>query len=140
MVYLIFMNTPRQEKIKDMICNIEQCKDIDNFFDNLRILGKKLKTNEFINNQIKILNIFANKERLMIIYSLMEKDRCVCELEAILDKSQPSISHHLKRLEDVNLIRGWKKSKFTYYSLNKSQLKSYINDYISFFDYGKVIL
>ena len=140
MIYLIFMNTSRQEKIKDMICNIEQCKDINNFFENLRILGKKLKTNEFIDNQIKILNILANKERLMIIYSLKEKDRCVCELEAILDKSQPSISHHLKRLEEVNLIRGWKKSKFTYYSLNRNQLKSYINDYMSFFNFDKVLL
>ena len=44
---------------------------------------------------------------------------CVCELEAILDKSQSTISHHLSKLKTVGLIRGWKKGNYTYYGLNK---------------------
>ena len=55
------------------------------------------------------------------------RDRCVCELEAVLDESQPSISHHLKILENVGLIRGWKKGKFTHYDLIEEQIKSYLN-------------
>lgn len=70
--------------------------------------------------------MLGNKERLIIVTVLKDKDRCVCELEAILDKSQPSISHHLRELEKLNLIRGWKKGKFTYYSLLKDNLNSYI--------------
>ena len=63
----------------------------------------------------------------MIINILKEKDRCVCELEAILDESQPSISHHLKILENAGLVRGWKKGKFTHYDLVKEQIISYHN-------------
>jgi len=71
-------------------------------------------------------SVLGNKERLIIVAVLKDKDRCVCELEAILDKSQPSISHHLRELEKLDLIRGWKKGKFTYYSLLKDNLSSYI--------------
>lgn len=54
---------------------------------------------------VGFLNSLGNKDRLMIIKTLMEKgEQCACELEAILDKSQPSISHHLRSLERVRLI------------------------------------
>lgn len=76
---------------------------------------------------IKFFNALANKKRLMIINILKEKDRCVCELEALLDESQPSISHHLKILEKASLIRGWKKGKFTHYDIIKEQISSYLD-------------
>lgn len=117
-----------------MICSIEKCKDSNDFFNNLRELGNNLKNNEVIKKQLKFLNILANQERLMIIYALKEKDRCVCELEAILDKSQPSISHHLKKLEEADLIKGWKKRKFTYYKLDKKVFKYVLNDCIAYLD------
>ncbi|MFX0009496.1 MAG: ArsR/SmtB family transcription factor [Candidatus Hermodarchaeota archaeon] len=79
-----------------------------------------------LNLIIDFFSVLGNKERLIIVTVLKDKDRCVCELEAILDKSQPSISHHLRELEKLNLIRGWKKGKFTYYSLLKDNLNSYI--------------
>ena len=44
----------------------------------------------------------------------------------ILDKSQSTISHHLRKLERVNLIRSWKNGSYTYYGLEKQQLKSYL--------------
>jgi ArsR family transcriptional regulator len=59
----------------------------------------------------------------------MNKERCVCELEAILDKSQPSISHHLRELEKAGLIRGWKKGKYTYYNLVKEEFKEKIANF-----------
>ena len=44
----------------------------------------------------------------------------------ILDKSQSTISHHLRKLERDNLIKRWKKSSYTYYGLKNKQLKSYL--------------
>ncbi|MFX1312606.1 MAG: ArsR/SmtB family transcription factor, partial [Promethearchaeota archaeon] len=45
---------------------------------------------------------------------------------AILDKSPPSISHHLRILESIGLIISFKKSKFTHYELVKNKLIEYI--------------
>ncbi|TFG13037.1 MAG: ArsR family transcriptional regulator [Promethearchaeota archaeon] len=107
-----------------MLCSCDNCKDSDTLFNQLSQLGKNLRYDEQLNEFINLFSTLGNMERLIIINVLKEKDRCVCELEAILDKSQPSISHHLRELEKLNLIRGLKKGKFTYYSLNKKKLNS----------------
>jgi ArsR family transcriptional regulator len=100
------------------------CGNSETLFNNLQQLGKDLRYDERIIKSIEYLNVLGNIERLIIINVLKDKERCVCELEAILDKSQPSISHHLRELEKLNLIQGLKRGKFTYYSLNKDVLTS----------------
>jgi ArsR family transcriptional regulator len=118
------MKQKRKSEIKGMLCTCEECIDSERFFVNLQKLGKNLNYDETFNSMLTDLNAMGNKERLTILYALKEKERCVCELEAILDKSQPSISHHLRELEKADLIRGWKKGKFTYYSLLSDKLKN----------------
>lgn len=113
---------------KEILDKLIKCEDISNpdlHFKQLRELGNDLIQNPSFDDLIKFLNAVANKKRLMIINTLKEKNRCVCELEAVLDESQPSISHHLKILENAGLIRGWKKGKFTHYDLVKEQIFSY---------------
>lgn len=118
------MKQKRKSEIKGMLCSCEQCVDSEKLFENLQNLGSNLNYNANFNAMLILLNALGNKERLTILYALKEKDRCVCELEAILDKSQPSISHHLRELEKAELIRGWKRGKFTYYSLLSNELKN----------------
>ena len=111
-----------------MLCSCDNCVDSNIIFNNLHQLGKNVRYNDQINKLVDIFGVLGNIERLIIITALKGKDRCVCELEAILDKSQPSISHHLRELEKLNLIRGLKKGKFTYYTLNRDVLNKNIND------------
>ena len=118
------MKVKRETKIKEMLCSCEMCGDNHEYFVKLQQLGDNLRLDETLNSLLIFLNALGNKERLIITKALKEKDRCVCELEAILDKSQPSISHHLRELEKANLIRGWKRGKFTYYTLMKKELNN----------------
>jgi len=121
------MKKKRKSEVKGMLCSCEKCIDSEKLFENLQDFGNDLKINDNFNTILNISNALGNKERLTILFALKEKTRCVCELEAILDKSQPSISHHLRELEKADLIRGWKKGKFTYYSIFKDELKKYLD-------------
>ena len=96
-------------------------------FKQLRELGDTLFESSNFRDLTKFLNALGNKKRLIIMNVLKEKDRCVCELEALLDESQPSISHHLKILETAGLIRGWKKGKFTHYDIIENQIKPFLD-------------
>jgi DNA-binding transcriptional ArsR family regulator len=120
------MKVDRKEKIKDTLCGCDDCSNGDTYFENLQQIGKDLKFDQNLKSLHVFFNALGNKERLTILTALKNKERCVCELEAILDKSQPSISHHLRELEKVGLIRGWKKGKYTYYTLIKEEFKSLI--------------
>ena len=121
---MIKINLERQEEIKKMLCS---CKDYCNdYFQKLQDKGSELKIKDEFKNLEIFFNALASKERLIIIESLKDQDRCVCELEAILDKSQSTISHHLRKLERARLIYSFRKGSYTYYGLIKERLKEYI--------------
>ncbi|MHA1284861.1 MAG: ArsR/SmtB family transcription factor [Promethearchaeota archaeon] len=102
-----------------------QDTNINDYFQELNDKGKTLKESEFIQNLSKFFNALGNEIRLSILKILNERDYCVCELEAILDKSQSAISHHLKVLEEIGLIEGVKKGYFTHYVIKKKKLEEY---------------
>jgi len=116
------MKEKRESEIKIMLCSCKECSNSNGFFNNLLKFGKELEENKTFDAIEKFTLALASKERLIIINALKEQDRCVCELETILDKSQSTISHHLRKLVVAGLIQGYKKQKFTYYHLFKEEL------------------
>ncbi|MFX1379232.1 MAG: ArsR/SmtB family transcription factor [Promethearchaeota archaeon] len=121
------MDIEHEKEIKDKLIKCEDIENVDLHFNKLRNKGDVLFQDSRFNDLIEFLNALSNKKRLIILNILKEKDRCVCELEATLDESQPSISHHLKILENAGLIRGWKKGKFTHYDFIREKFELYFN-------------
>ena len=122
----------REERKSEIMESLKSCINlkeinINDYFQNLRDKGKFLKESKIIQDLSKFFNALGNENRLSILSILNERDYCVCELEAILDKSQSSISHHLKILEDVGLIEGVKKGYFTHYIIKKNKLEEYLS-------------
>ena len=116
------MKEKRESEIKIMLCACKECSNSNSFFNNLLKLGEELEENKTFDAIEKFTLALASKERLIIINALKEQDRCVCELETILNKSQSTISHHLRKLVVAGLIQGYKKQKFTYYHLFREEL------------------
>ena len=127
---MFIIKVKRENEIKVMLCCCEDIINTNEYFKELQELGENLRKDNQLNSLLVFLNAISNKERLIIFSSLKEKDRCVCELEVILNKSQPSISHHLRILEGAGLIRGWKKGKFTYYGIERKNFKISQTDFI----------
>ncbi len=48
---------------------------------------------------------------------------CVCEFVGPLGKSQGTISHHLKILSEARLVRGERRGKWVWYSLEPRRLE-----------------
>ncbi len=122
------MDVSRKKEITEILraCLGEGC--CTEHFTEIQELGINMRTNKEFLNLVDFLSVLGNRDRLLIIKTLNERgEQCVCELELLLDKSQPSISHHLRNLERIGLIRGWKKGKFTYYNLEKDVLVEYID-------------
>ncbi len=47
---------------------------------------------------------------------------CVCDVVGPLGRSQPTISHHLKVLGEAGLVRGDRRGKWVWYSLDAGRL------------------
>ncbi len=57
--------------------------------------------------RVKIVNLLATRAEPV----------CVCEFVEPLSRSQPTVSHHLKRLLDVGLLEREQRGKWAYFSL-----------------------
>ena len=52
---------------------------------------------------------------LSLLASAPAGEACVCELVEPLERSQPTISHHLKILSEAGLITGEKRGRWVWY-------------------------
>ncbi len=53
---------------------------------------------------IKIMKALSDPNRVKIIKMLQAKSMCVCELQAALGIAQPTVSNHLKVLEEARMV------------------------------------
>jgi ArsR family transcriptional regulator len=63
------------------------------------------------------MKALSDPNRVKIIKMLTEKELCVCEMTALLGLAQPTVSKHLKVLEDAGLVEFWKQGSWVNYRL-----------------------
>lgn len=82
------------------------------------------------NEVINLFKLLADKSRLQILKSLMIEDMYVEILSKRLSLTPSTISFHLKKLEDANIVSSKKYQYYTIYSLNQNIFTSRIIDLI----------
>ena len=68
------------------------------------------------------LKALSHEIRYDLIRHLAHGERCVCDLEAVLELSQSKVSYHLGILREANLVSFEQRGKNTYYALRQDQL------------------
>jgi len=53
---------------------------------------------------VKVMKALSDPNRVKIIKLLQQKYMCVCELQGALNLAQPTVSKHLKILEEAGLV------------------------------------
>ena len=78
----------------------------------------------------------SDETRLEIVRMLSHGERCVCELQNVLDAAQSRLSFHLKTLKDAGLVSDRREGRWVYYALNRDALDE-IADFTSSVKPGK---
>ena len=65
-----------------------------------------------------IYKALADPSRLKIIMALREGEMCVCDLAALLGVSESAVSHQIRRLKDLFLLKSRRDGQVLYYSMN----------------------
>jgi ArsR family transcriptional regulator len=67
-----------------------------------------------------LFRALGDPTRVKIVNALSQSDEpvCVCELVPALSVSQPTVSHHLKKLTDAGLLEREERGKWAFYSLS----------------------
>lgn len=65
----------------------------------------------------------SDPTRVRIVSALLEGERCVFDLAAVLGLSQSATSHQLRILRHLNLVRTRKEGRLVYYALDDEHIR-----------------
>ena len=74
---------------------------------------------------IKVMKALSDANRVKILKMLQHKAMCVCEIQAALGIAQPTVSKHLKFLEDTGLVGYRKDGQWVNYHLTDGSKSPY---------------
>ena len=66
---------------------------------------------------IRVMKALSDPSRVKLIKMIAEKELCVCEATAILKLAQPTVSKHLKVLEDAGFVTSWREGSWVNYRI-----------------------
>lgn len=64
----------------------------------------------------ELFKALADETRVRILYLLSQRELCVCDLAYLLEMTMPAVSHHLRLLRTLRLVRSRKEGKMVFYS------------------------
>ncbi len=67
---------------------------------------------------IRVMKALSDPNRVKVVKMLQQKPMCVCEMQTALGIAQPTVSKHLKVLEDAGLVQSKKDGLWVNYSLS----------------------
>lgn len=65
-----------------------------------------------------LFQLIANPTRLRIVEALTHRELCVCDLAAVVGVSPSAVSHHLRQLRHMRIVRFRKSGRMAYYHLD----------------------
>lgn len=77
---------------------------------------------------LDVLKALANDVRFELVRILASGERCVCDLEAVLDLPQSKVSYHLAALREVGLVTNEQRGKNSFYRLEREVLYGIASD------------
>ncbi|WP_294466963.1 metalloregulator ArsR/SmtB family transcription factor [uncultured Anaerofustis sp.] len=78
-------------------------------------------------DKIKKFKALSDENRLTILHSLKNSEKCACKLLDELNISQSTLSHHMKILCDAGLVIFRKEGKWMHYRINEDGVKNIID-------------
>ena len=71
---------------------------------------------------VEFCKALADDTRQRILTILLQEEKCVGDIVAEFEMSQPTISHHLSILKQFNLVTGRKEGKQVFYAINQENV------------------
>ncbi len=79
--------------------------------------AQQLVTEDDLERRSEMFKALGDRNRLKLLYLLMDGERCVSDLLPFFDILQPTVSVHLLTLRDLGLLKVRKEGRRRYYSL-----------------------
>lgn len=91
--------------------------------ETVKQVASKMPAEENLYDLAELFKVFGDSTRIKILCALVEAEMCVCDIAALLNMTQSSISHQLRVLKQARLVRYRREGKVVYYSIDDEHVK-----------------
>lgn len=106
---------------------MEKCDFICVHENIVKQVNEKMPEEEKLFDLAEFFKIFGDTTRIRILYVLMCSEMCVCDLAQLLDMTQSAISHQLRILKQMDLVKSRREGKSVFYSLADGHIKTILS-------------
>jgi ArsR family transcriptional regulator len=87
---------------------------------------------ELLDKMIEFFKVLADNTRLEILFSLKERNMTQGEIQDKLEKTQSTISQHLNKLKNANLIESEIQDYVNHYKIKDPEIFEILNSFQEF--------
>ncbi len=110
---------PRPRKIDQLVTTTDlACDDRVVHVEAVRAAREALPTGQALAGLTDLFAALGDPTRLRIIAALASRELCVCDLAAAIGQTESAVSHHLRILRELGLVRSRREGRLVYYALD----------------------
>lgn len=87
-----------------------------------------MKSAESISLLAETFKILGDQTRIKIAFALSREELCVCDIANLLGVSQSAVSHSLRTLRQLKLVRFRREGKIAYYTLDDDHIANLLDE------------
>ena len=119
------------EGLKRQIHDMEEAAEVCGFLhvheDLIQKVQASMPQEESLLSLADFFKVFSDSTRIRILYVLLCSETCVCDIAQLLNMNQPAISHQLRILKQMNLVRARREGRTVFYSLADDHIASILS-------------
>ncbi len=77
--------------------------------------------------QVKLLKALGDETRLDIVRCLLDGEKCACKVVPAAGKAQPTVSRHLKILEEAGVLESRRVGVNIWYKIKSNEARKILN-------------
>lgn len=111
------------KKTEEEICEIT-------YIDKKKVsaVKKRMKPEMTMQRLAETFKVLGDATRTKIIFALSQEELCVCDIANLLGTTKSAVSHQLRVLRNMKLVRYRKDGKMAFYSLDDEHIKNLFNE------------
>lgn len=94
----------------------------------VNLVQKSMPDNYIIELLAETFNAMGDSTRVKIIFALTKEELCVSDISHLLNLTSSAVSHQLRNLRNLHLVKHRHDGKIIYYSLDDEHIESLFNE------------
>lgn len=105
-----------------------ECCDVTEVHENIvRKIEDGMPKEETMQDLAAFFKVLGEQTRMKILCVLFQGELCVCDLAEVVGMTQSAVSHQLRILKQMKLVKNRREGKIVYYSLADSHIQRIID-------------